>query len=253
MKIVNHQTAVNTLGAFLFKIRISRIIAAVIILLFCGFISTPAKAQRVDVRLNINLPQWAPRYENVEQVQYYYLPDIECYYDVLNREFVYLEDGNWIFRNTLPPAYSWFDLNNAFIVVLNSNVHQPWMHFHYYVAHYPRYYYRSLYRDHENYRSLRGFNENARSPFFNQRAENSRNEIRPGDERQRNAPERKVEQGHQAQPMNYYGRPIGQPVKVQRNMMKPKEERNQDKNSKKNSNKNSDKNSDRKNDRSRER
>ncbi len=215
-----------------------------------GTQSFTAEAQRVSVNLNIELPPWAPFYNNAGLVRYYYLPDIECYYDVLNREFIYMEDGEWMFGRTLPPIYSWFDLYNCFIVALDARVFEPWRHFHYYVAHYPRFYYRTVYRDAylNRERPMRGFDENERNIVYNRRRDmdgsgpmrgndarreennrsepgrviNDRSENRQGG-RQENAtrrifPERRVEATQPSQPVRYYGREVGRPVKVQRNM-----------------------------------
>jgi hypothetical protein len=197
--------------------------------------------QRPGEGVNIAPPAWAPYYENINSVRYYYFPDIECYYDVWNREFVYLEDGNWMFGATLPPIYSWLDLNTAFIVLLDNNVFEPWMHFHYYVSHYPRYYYRSIYRDNDRdiNRTIRGFNENGRISLYNNprsvtNAENrrtiinndtrnieiNRNENRRELNLNREYPERRVEPTRPPQRMEYHGKDIGRPVGVQRNMMR---------------------------------
>ena len=115
------------------------------------------------------VPNWAPAYDNTNKAQYYYLPDIECYYDVKNRDFIYLENSQWMFTNTLPPSYDWYDLNNCYTVILDTRVNEPWMHFSYYVSHYPRYYYRSYYRDriHENKR-VWGYNENDKKEVYSQ-------------------------------------------------------------------------------------
>lgn len=192
--------------------------------------------------VSIAPPVWAPYYDNVNRVRYYYFPDIECYYDVWNREFVYLEDGSWMFGATLPPSYSWFDLNTAFIVLLDYNVFEPWMHFHYYVSHYPRYYYRTFYRDNDRdiNRPMRGFNENDRASIYNNRRsvsntenrttiinndtrnnEINRNENRREPNLNRQYPERRVESTRPPQRMEYNGKDIGRPVNVQRNMMRP--------------------------------
>jgi len=213
---------------------------ALILIVFLSSCTTPAIAQRAEVSINFSLPSWAPYFSNPNLARYYYLPDIECYYDVMNREFIYMEDGEWMFGRTLPPVYRWFDLNNCFIVALNARVVQPWRHFHYYVAHYPRYYYRTVYRDHyyDREHPLRGFNENERDVVYNRRAdwenrsferrnevrreeqreENSRCENREQNEVRRNFPERRVEATQPAQPMKYYGKEVGRPVRVQRNM-----------------------------------
>ncbi len=212
-------------------------------------LSTPAIAQRAEFQVNINLPSWAPYYEHANLVRYYYLPDIECYYDLRNREFIYMEDGEWMFGRSLPPIYSWFDLASCFVVALDTRVLEPWRHFHYYVAHYPRFYYRTVYKDiyRNNDRHLRGFNENERNVVFNSREEmdnhfaHPRNEARqertesrqegnvrvesrtPNKDVKINFPERRVEATHPAEPVNYYGREVGRPVRVQRNMKKAEE------------------------------
>jgi len=101
------------------------------------------------------------------------------------------------------------------------------MHFHYYVAHYPRFYYKSINRDgyRDNVHPLRGFNENAKGLIYNNRVNNgsnNRNETIPSQEANRVLP---AKSGRPAQAMKYYGKQIGQSVKVQRNMMKPQEKR----------------------------
>jgi hypothetical protein len=108
-------------------------------------------------------PSWAPPY--TQGVRYYYLPDIETYYDLSTGEFVYLNDGQWSYSQDLPSIYSGYDLSNCFTVALDFNIYQPWMHHHYYVSHYPRYYYRDYY-DHSNIPNVRGFNENSKSAIY---------------------------------------------------------------------------------------
>jgi hypothetical protein len=159
-------------------------------------------------------PAWAPPY--YPGVRYYYLPDIEVYYDLSNQDFVYLDDGQWIFSNTLPSMYSNYDLYNCYAVALNVDVYQPWMHYHYYGSNYPRYYYKSLYRNSEA-GSIRGFNENAKKPYLTNSAERSRMS-----EVSKNNHEIITPKATRApQQSNYYGKNIGQPVKVQSQMRQP--------------------------------
>lgn len=108
-------------------------------------------------------PGWAPAYES--GMRYYYFPDIEVYYDIVDRDFVYLYEGRWHFSRTLPSIYAGFDLYNGFVISLNFNVYQPWRHHHYYISHYPRYYYRSYYRNYDPQR-MRGYNENRKTPHY---------------------------------------------------------------------------------------
>ena len=195
----------------------------------CSSIQSTAQSVNVTVHLS---PLWAPYYEHPEWVRYYYIPDIECYYDVWNSEFVYLEDGNWMFGSALPPSYNYFDLTTCFVVVLNHQVHEPWHHFHYYVAHYPRYYYKTIYKTAVNVdgRPIRGFNENIKNvcyekPHGANLEKDVRETVKQNEDFKRNIPERKVPETRPSHPMKYYGKDIGQPVKVTKNMMRPKEEK----------------------------
>lgn len=122
-------------------------------------------------------PQWAPSYS--DGIRYYYLPDIESYYDIYTQEFIFLNHAQWIYSPYLPMIYPDFNLNNSFIVVVNSNIYQPWMHHQYYVSHFPRYYYRDYY-DHSNIPYVRGFNENSRSAIY--WSENERDRARSWDD-----------------------------------------------------------------------
>jgi hypothetical protein len=108
-------------------------------------------------------PQWGPSYYN--GTRYYYLPDIESYYDIYTQEFIFLNHAQWIYSPYLPLIYPNFNLNNSFIVVVNSNIYQPWMHHQYYVSHFPRYYYRDYY-DRSNFAYVRGYNENSSSAIY---------------------------------------------------------------------------------------
>ena len=123
-------------------------------------------------------PGWAPEYYN--GVRYYYLPDIECYYDLSIGEFVYLRNGRWYNSRYFPSFYYDFNLDNCFVVILNSNVYRPWLHHQYYLTHYPRYYYRDYY-DYSSFPYVRGFNENQKSAIF--WSENERHKARDWDDR----------------------------------------------------------------------
>jgi len=116
-------------------------------------------------------PEWAPPVYH--GARYYYMPDIETYYDLQNRDFVYLDNGQWLFANTLPSAYAGYNLNNGFSVTLNATVYQPWLHHQYYISNYPRYYYRNVYAS-DDYRYVRGFNENESKPVFYRDEERAR-------------------------------------------------------------------------------
>jgi hypothetical protein len=160
-------------------------------------------------------PLWAPSYFN--GVRYYYLPDIEVYYDLSEQEFVYLDNGQWLFSPVLPPVFSSYDLYNGFVISLNLSVYQPWMHHQYYVSHYPRFYYHNIYHG-TDITSIRGFNETERKPiYWKQEDRNRINDLRKNDKMERKAEVRK-----EPQKTNYYGKGIGQPVKVRPQMKEKK-------------------------------
>jgi hypothetical protein len=140
----------------------------------------PTPAPQPEVVQEVAPPQWAPVYDNPRQVQYYYLPDLEVYYDVWNHEFVYLDGGNWIFEPSLPPMYGNYDLYDGHVVILDYNVHQPWMHHELYVSHYPRYYYHSAYPGENGGGYASGYNENTRKPYYGARNNSSSNNTNGG-------------------------------------------------------------------------
>jgi hypothetical protein len=137
----------------------------IITLFFVSFLSSCDMYSYVTPsrQFNYQNPQWAPPY--IAGVRYFYLPDIETYYDLSSQEFIYLNDGQWSYSQSLPYMYAGFDLNNCFAIALDINTYQPWMHNQYYVSHYPRYYYRDYY-DHSNIPYVRGYNENGKSAIF---------------------------------------------------------------------------------------
>jgi hypothetical protein len=94
-----------------------RIILAVIF----GVASFSNISTKAQVNVNINIgsqPQWGPT--GYDHVDYYYLPDVDAYYNVPARQYVYQNNGGWVWRNSLPSQYSGFDLYNAYKVVMNT-------------------------------------------------------------------------------------------------------------------------------------
>lgn len=162
-------------------------------------------------------PAWAPASTN--GVRYYYLPDIESYYDLSNNDFVYMNDGQWQFSNTIPPMYNNYNLYNGFTVSLNNTVYQPWMHHQQYVANYPPYYYRNKYQGNQ-YNGIRGFNENIRQPVFVHPPENNRQNEQTNNRPLNTTPSRP------SQNPQYRGRNIGQPVQVRPYMRQNRAENN---------------------------
>ena len=82
------------------------------------FFASAAQAQ-ISVRLNLgNPPAWGP--SGYSDVQYYYLPDVEAYYDVNSSMFIYYEGRSWVRRSYLPSRYRNYDLYGGYKVVMNG-------------------------------------------------------------------------------------------------------------------------------------
>lgn len=93
------------------------------------FIAGSTQAQ-VSVQINLgNPPQWGP--SGYSDVRYYYLPDVEAYYDVHSSMFIYQNGNAWIHRSSLPGRYRDYDLYNGYKVVMSDYHGQtPYAHFH---------------------------------------------------------------------------------------------------------------------------
>jgi len=62
------------------------------VLLLSTYVLQRAEAQaRVNVNIGVQ-PQWGP--DGYDHVEYYYLPDIDVFYNVRNRQYVYDEERN---------------------------------------------------------------------------------------------------------------------------------------------------------------
>jgi hypothetical protein len=77
----------------------------------------------MNAQLSINLhlgtaPSWGPA--GYASVDYYYLPDIQAYYDIRASQFIYISGGTWIRSRNLPRQYRDYDLDRGYKVVLND-------------------------------------------------------------------------------------------------------------------------------------
>jgi hypothetical protein len=93
----------------------------IVALLMSGFVFQNVSAQiRVSINANIgSQPAWGPT--GYERAEYYYLPDIDVYYNVSSRQYVYQNQGRWIFASTLPQQYRYYDLNRGYKVVIKGD------------------------------------------------------------------------------------------------------------------------------------
>jgi|SRR5659263_3151 len=89
--------------------------------LVLGMILAFAGTAQGQVSVNFHIgtaPAWGPRgYDNV---RYYYLPDVEAYYDVNTAMFIYISGNTWIRRSYLPSRYRGYNLYQGRKVVMNN-------------------------------------------------------------------------------------------------------------------------------------
>ncbi len=97
-----------------------------------GVIILLSFATRAQVSVNVNIgtpPLWGP--VGYAETRYYYLPDVEAYYDVQSSMFIYFGGGVWIRRAYLPDRYRNYDLYNGYkVVITDYRGNDPYIHFH---------------------------------------------------------------------------------------------------------------------------
>lgn len=92
--------------------------------LMIGMVNINNAEAQVHVSVNINVqPAWGP--SGYDYAEFYYIPEIDIYYDVINQLFYYHNGRRWRSSRFLPVAYSYYDFYSLYKVVLNG-VHHPW-------------------------------------------------------------------------------------------------------------------------------
>ncbi|WP_367770644.1 hypothetical protein AB3G33_14035 [Flavobacterium sp. WC2421] len=90
-------------------------------LIAIGIVLLVTSATQAQVSVNVNIgtpPSWGP--SGYDQVDYYYLPDVQAYYDIRASQFIYFGSGQWVRSRYLPRQYRNYDLYNGYKVVLND-------------------------------------------------------------------------------------------------------------------------------------
>ena len=91
-----------------------KLVVAGIFLLVSGMVQS-----QVSVNVNIGTPPlWGP--VGFTNVQYYFLPDVQAYYDIRATQFIYSNNGKWYRSRYLPGPYRNYDLYGGYKVVLND-------------------------------------------------------------------------------------------------------------------------------------
>ncbi|MDG4950932.1 hypothetical protein NLM59_08340 [Weeksellaceae bacterium KMM 9724] len=83
------------------------------------FVFTAQAQAQVTVNVNMgNPPAWAPA--KGAKAQYYYLPEIDAYYDVQLARFIYLDNAKWVRSEKLPLKFKHYDLRKGKIIYLTD-------------------------------------------------------------------------------------------------------------------------------------
>lgn len=99
-----------------------KILLSAAILLSCMLFKT-AEAQ---ISLNVNIgsqPAWGP--VGYDRADYYYMPDIDTYYDVPAHQYIYYNNNAWVRSSRLPVVYNNYNIYNGYKVVINDT-RNPW-------------------------------------------------------------------------------------------------------------------------------
>lgn len=101
------------------------------------FMSALSQAQ-VSVNVNVGAPPaWGPAgYSNAN---YYYIPDIESYYDVRQSQYIYQSNGQWLRTSVLPAKHRNYNLYRGYKVVVVEPGNAPHMHYAVHKVKYKKY------------------------------------------------------------------------------------------------------------------
>ena len=114
---------------------------------------------QANAQFSINLSlgpraQYQNHYCNNNNVAYYYLPEIEAYYDVNSDVFIYNGPRGWIRSTILPDYCRNYDVNRGYKVALNYRGNSPYANF-----------------DSDRQRYYRNDNHNYRQEYYRERNE----------------------------------------------------------------------------------
>lgn len=144
-----------------------------ILLLFSGLL-----AAQISLHFQFGSPPaWGPT--GYSETRYYYLPDVEAYYDLKSSMFICFDGSRWIRRSHLPYRYRNYDLYNGYKVVMSDyRGNSPYTHFDEYRSKYGK-----GYRD-SHQQTFREKNDN-KWHEKNQRSDNRSNNSQ-GEKREHN-------------------------------------------------------------------
>ena len=93
---------------------------------------------QLTVEVKAGVPQpWGPA--DYPTAHYYYLPDVQAFYDVQAAMFIYYDKGMWVHRPNLPKRFKDYDLYRGYKVVSTDyKGSDPREYFREFRTHYPQ-------------------------------------------------------------------------------------------------------------------
>ena len=106
-----------------------------------ALLAAPAAQAQVRIGITVGTPAWGPQVPY--GTQYYYLPEIDGYYDLYNQQYIVFQDGYWV---PLPELYG-YDPYQFHPVVVQYRGREPWLQNSYFHQRYAYQPYRNYGRD----------------------------------------------------------------------------------------------------------
>jgi hypothetical protein len=91
-----------------------------------------------QLRIHVNIgsqPAWGP--VGYAHADYYYMPDIDAYYDIPAHQYIYFDNNAWVRGAYLPERYGDYDIYHGYKVVVNQR--NPWERDNFYRTRYAGY------------------------------------------------------------------------------------------------------------------
>ena len=100
--------------------------------LFSVFALAVVPAAQAQVTVNVGPPAWGP--PAPQGTQFYYIPEIDGYYDLYAQQYIVFRNGQWVAL----PTMNGYDPYAFHPVIIDYRGRQPWMYVRDHRARYPR-------------------------------------------------------------------------------------------------------------------
>jgi hypothetical protein len=137
----------------------------ILMLLIIATICTSTLSAQISVGVNIGVP--SPRY--------YYLQDIEAYFDINASMYIYLSGGRWIHARNLPSSYGHYDMNSGHKVIINDyRGNRPYNYYREHRSRFPKGHYDNPGKNNWSAKEYKHQRKNNKREFKEYRKENKR-------------------------------------------------------------------------------